>query len=51
LSGTFAGRQDSYGVHAGGYMLRSFNMFHISRVLQHLGATKTNWTLAMVPYR
>lgn len=25
LSGTFAGRQDSYGVHAGGYMLRSFN--------------------------
>ena len=25
LSGTFAGRQDSYGVNAGGYMLRSFN--------------------------
>lgn len=40
LSGTFAGRQDSYGVNAGGYVLRSFNDVSYITGFAALGRTK-----------
>jgi len=40
LSGTFAGRQDSYGVNTGGYVRRSFNDVSYITGFAALGRTK-----------